>query len=133
MQPNSTVTKTAVILFAHGSSDPHWLAPFTQLLEQIQQQSKSNRVELAYLELAEPSLEQKIQQLVEEGFLQFEIIPLFFAAGRHLRKDVPQQLEQIEQLLQQQGVSVNIELHGPIGLEPEVATAISQTIQRKIT
>ena len=57
---------------------------------------------------------------------------MFFAAGRHLRKDVPQQLEQIEQLLQQQGVSVNIELHGPIGLEPEVATAISQTIQRKI-
>lgn len=132
MQPNSNDTNTAVILFAHGSSDPHWLAPFTQLLEQIQKQSANSRVELAYLELAEPNLEQKVQQLVDEGFLRFEIIPLFFAAGRHLRKDVPKQLEHIEQQLQQQGVSINIELHGPIGLEPEVATAISQTIQRKI-
>ena len=27
--------KTASILLAHGSSDPHWLAPFDQLLQRI--------------------------------------------------------------------------------------------------
>ena len=123
--------KSAVILLAHGSRDPHWLAPFTQLLSQIKEQSTS-RVELAYLELAEPNLEQKIEQLAQEGFLRLEIIPLFFAAGQHLRKDVPLQVKQIEQQLEQQGIAIKIELHGPIGLEPEVAIAISQTIQRKI-
>ncbi len=124
--------KSAVILLAHGSRDPHWLAPFTQMLEQIREQSPSTKVELAYLELAEPNLESKIEELADQGFSQLEIIPLFFAAGKHLRKDVPHEVEQIQQQLQQRGLNIKVELHGPIGLEPEVATAISQTIQRKI-
>ncbi len=124
--------KTAVILLAHGSRDPHWIAPFTQMLEQVREQSPHNKVELAYLELAEPSLEKKIEELADTGFLQLEVIPLFFAAGKHLRKDVPLEVEQIQQQLQQRGLNIKVELHGPIGLEPEVATAISQTIQRKI-
>lgn len=124
--------KTAVILLAHGSRDPHWIAPFTQMLEQVREQSPHNKVELAYLELAEPSLEMKIEELADAGFLQLEVIPLFFAAGKHLRKDVPLEVEQVQQQLQQRGLNIKVELHGPIGLEPEVATAISQTIQRKI-
>ena len=124
--------KTAVILLAHGSRDPHWIAPFTQMLEQVREQSPHNKVELAYLELAEPSLEKKIEELADTGFLQLEVIPLFFAAGKHLRKDVPLEVEQMQQQLQQRGLNIKVELHGPIGLEPEVATAISQTIQRKI-
>lgn len=124
--------KTAVILLAHGSRDPHWIAPFSQMLEQVREQSPHNKVELAYLELAEPSLEMKIEELADAGFLQLEVIPLFFAAGKHLRKDVPLEVEQVQQQLQQRGLNIKVELHGPIGLEPEVATAISQTIQRKI-
>lgn len=126
------MNKTAVILLAHGSRDPHWLAPFSQMLEQVRDQSPNTKVELAYLELAEPGLEIKIEELADQGFLQLEIIPLFFAAGKHLRKDVPLEVEQVQQQLQQRGINIKVELHGPIGLEPEVATAISQTIQRKI-
>lgn len=124
--------KSAAILLAHGSRDPHWLAPFTQMLEKIREQSADNRVELAYLELAEPGLESKIEELADEGFVQMVIIPLFFAAGKHLRKDVPLQVEQVQHQLMQRGLNIKVELHAPIGLEPEVATAISQTIQRKI-
>ena len=124
--------KPAVILLAHGSRDPHWVAPFTVMLEQIRQQSGSTRVELAYLELSPPSLEQMVEGLVGEGVVNIEIIPLFFAAGRHLRKDVPIKIDALQQTFLNQGKDVKIELHNPIGLEPEVATAISQTIHRKI-
>lgn len=123
---------TAIILLAHGSRDPHWIAPFTQMLANVREQSPQNRVEMAYLEMAEPSLEKKIEELADAGFRQLEIIPLFFAAGKHLRKDVPLEVERMQARFQERGLDINVELHGPIGLEPEVATAISHTIKRKI-
>ena len=126
--------KNASILLAHGSSDPHWLAPFDQLLQRIRDSltNPQARVELAYMELAEPSLQSQVQRLAADGYSQIDVLPLFFAAGRHLRKDVPAMLEELQQQLQQQGIEVSIHLHTPIGLEPEVANAISQVVVRQL-
>ncbi len=126
--------KTASILLAHGSSDPHWLAPFDQLLQRIRDSltDPEVRAELAYMELTEPSLQSQIRHLAEEGYGQIDVLPLFFAAGRHLRKDVPAMLDNMQQLLQQEGMHISIHLHPPIGLEPEVARAISQVVLRQL-
>ena len=123
----------ASILLAHGSSDPNWLAPFDQLVLQIRDQLHQERVELAYMELAQPSMEHSIQQLAEQGFQVIDVLPLFFAAGRHLRKDVPAMLERQQQQLQGQGYDITLTLHPPIGLEPEMASAISQVVVRKLS
>lgn len=124
----------ATILLAHGSSDPHWLAPFDQLLARIRQQLSSDThwVQLAYMELAEPSIEQQVHHLLDLGAQQIHIRPLFFAAGRHLRKDVPEMLEALQQSLAQQGLAVTLQLHSPIGLEPEVADAITHVVMRQL-
>ena len=125
----SSVTK-ATILLAHGSTDPNWLAPFCTLYEGIRQHTGEQRVELAYMELAEPSLQNMIEQLATEGFTEIDILPLFFAAGRHLRKDVPRQLEDIQQAAT---VPLTLTLHQPVGLEPEIAEAISRLVIRRVT
>ncbi|MFK4751551.1 sirohydrochlorin chelatase [Oceanobacter antarcticus] len=118
----------ATILLAHGSSDPNWVKPFEQLAGQIRENlDQSGRVELAYMELAEPSLEHQVAALSDDGMTHIDVLPLFFAAGRHLRKDVPLQLE----ALQRQHL-VKLTLHPPVGLEPEVATAISNVVVRKL-
>ncbi len=78
-------SKTATLLLAHGSSDANWLAPFSDLLANIRKGLQGERVELSYMELAEPSMEGQIIKLAEEGFGHIDIMPLFFAAGRHLR------------------------------------------------
>ena len=127
-------TNKAFILLAHGSSDPNWLAPFDVMIERIRTQLQQNSpVELAYMELAEPSLQQQIHALINRGFHRIDVLPLFFAAGRHLRKDVPAMLDELQQQLQQQGTSVMLALHPPIGLEPEVAQAISQVVLRQVS
>ncbi|MCD8522174.1 MAG: CbiX/SirB N-terminal domain-containing protein [Saccharospirillaceae bacterium] len=126
--------KTASILLAHGSSDPHWLAPFDQLLQRIRSSltDPQARAELAYMELAEPSLQTQVKRLASEGYKRIDVLPLFFAAGRHLRKDVPAMLDELQQQLQQQDIEISIHLHTPIGLEPEVADAISQVVLRQM-
>ena len=120
--------RKATVLLAHGSSDANWLKPFEQLTSQIRNAvGSSARIELAYMELAEPSLESATARLSDEGYRHIEVLPLFFAAGRHLRKDVPLQLD----TLSKQHM-VSMELKQPVGLEPEVADAISNVVLRSL-
>ena len=128
--PAATV---ATILLGHGSSDANWLAPFDNLLAHIRRGLDSERVELAYMELADPSLHHQVARLAAAGYSRIDILPLFFAAGRHLRKDVPAMLEQQQNELKQQGYDLEISLHSPVGLEPEVANAISNIVIRRIS
>lgn len=89
------MTQSAMILLAHhGSSDARWRAPF-ETLEQNLQPSDGKPVVIAFMELSEPSLEPRVAELAAQGISRLEILPLFFAAGRHLREDVPGQLEEI--------------------------------------
>lgn len=125
-------TQQATILLAHGSRDSHWLAPFQQLTQTLQKELSFARIELAFMELAEPSLEQQVHNLANQGFTQIEIIPLFFAQGRHLRQDVPLQLEAISAQLKQTALNVELSLHNPVGLEPEVIQGIQQVIGKKL-
>lgn len=88
------MTQSAMILLAHGSSDARWRAPF-ETLEQNLQPSVGKPVVLAFMELSEPSLEPRVAELAARGISRIAILPPFFAASRHLREDVPGQLEEI--------------------------------------
>ena len=116
--------KKFLILLAHGSRDPHWQAPFHQLTEQIAD-NQTNPVQLAFMELCSPSLEEVVAQIDSQQYPQVEIVPLFFAAGRHLRHDVPKQIEE----LTQQYPQLSIHLQGPIGLHPKMTQALTELIQ----
>ncbi len=125
-----SATQRATILLAHGSTDANWLAPFQTLYSNIVSHTEGQRVELAYMELAEPSLQAMVEQLAAEGFGEIDILPLFFAAGRHLRKDVPLLLDEIQQRSE---LPLTLNLHSPVGLEPEIAEAISRLVIRRLS
>ena len=80
---------TALILFAHGSRDPEWVAPFAALRESIAARTPGVRIALAYLESTEPSLSACIRTLAADGIRDIRVLPLFLAMGKHLRDDVP--------------------------------------------
>lgn len=115
------------ILLAHGSRDSRWCETFESGLESIKTllQHPSS---LAYMEMATPRLEQVIEQQYEAGTRVFEILPLFFAAGRHLLIDVPEQLD----LLRHRWSDVTITLHEPLGKEPEFWTFVGDMLNEKI-
>ena len=129
----NTSQQGATILLAHGSTDQNWLAPFADLLANIRAGLDTERVELAYMELAEPSLEHQTTQLAKEGYTHIDVLPLFFAAGRHLRRDVPNIIASLKTELAEQGHEISVELHAPVGLDPEVAAAISRIVIQKVS
>lgn len=116
-------SNTANILLAHGSRDPQWQKPFLDMTESIKKQGTSLIVELAFMELSEPSLESMCSDLAQQGITHINIYPIFFAAGRHLRIDVPKQLSKLETDLH-----IKTTLHPPVGQEKIVQEAITQVI-----
>ena len=83
----------AVIFFGHGARDIRWREPFDRLKGMWQTQYPTVPVELAFLEMMQPSLEDAVKSLSEKGASQITIVPVFFGQGGHLRNDFPVILE----------------------------------------
>lgn len=85
---------TAVVFFCHGSRDPHWRAPFDQILHSFRSHYPGVRAELAFLELMTPDLATTLDNLCAAGCWRIRVIPLFLAPGAHTRRDLPALLEE---------------------------------------
>ncbi|BDT78455.1 cobalamin biosynthesis protein CbiX [Polynucleobacter yangtzensis] len=79
----------AIILFGHGARDMRWREPFDRLAELWQSQNATVPVELAFLEMMEPSLDEAVSALSLAGATQITVVPVFFGQGGHLRNDFP--------------------------------------------
>ncbi|AZT83719.1 cobalamin biosynthesis protein CbiX [Marinobacter sp. NP-4(2019)] len=110
-----------IILLAHGSSDKRWCDTFEQLAAPTVNSVPGSRI--AYMELATPSLEKVVEQGVQDGIRSFTVVPLFLAAGRHLRKDVPAMIRSLED---NHGISIH--LAPPIGENPQLGEAIRDVV-----
>jgi sirohydrochlorin cobaltochelatase len=79
----------AIILFGHGARDARWREPFDRLATLWREQHAGVPVELAFLEMMQPSLEEAVASLVLKGATQVTVVPVFFGQGGHLRNDFP--------------------------------------------
>jgi sirohydrochlorin cobaltochelatase len=116
----------AIILLAHGSSDARWCETFEKLAGPTLQSVPGSRI--AYMELAEPSIDTVVSEGVNAGTKAFTIVPLFLAAGRHLRKDVPGMIMELEKSY---GITIN--LAAPIGENPQLGDAICEVVRQELT
>lgn len=114
-----------VILLAHGSRDKHWCETFELLAAPTLKAISNSRI--AYMELAEPSLGAVVHEGVATGCQEFTVIPLFLAAGRHLRKDVPNMIEALEK-----STGASIKLCPPIGENPLLGQAIKDVVELQL-
>jgi sirohydrochlorin cobaltochelatase len=83
----------AIILFGHGARDARWREPFDRLATLWQEQHPGTPVELAFLEMMQPSLEDAVKSLSGKGVTKVTVVPVFFGQGGHLRNDFPVLLE----------------------------------------
>ena len=79
----------AIVLFGHGARDVRWREPFDRLAALWKARYPSTAVELAFLELMQPSLEEAIASQVSAGATEVVVVPVFFGQGGHLRNDFP--------------------------------------------
>lgn len=110
------------LLFAHGARDPGWAAPFEATAARLGELSAGEPVALAFLEFMTPDLATAGRHLAERGCKTVTVVPLFLGAGGHVRKDVPELLEQ----LRRSHPGVHWRLAPAIGAQPGVIEAMAQ-------
>jgi sirohydrochlorin cobaltochelatase len=113
-----------IVLFAHGARDPQWAEPFTAIRERVRAARPEYPIEIAYLELMPPTLEEAIASVIAEGASAVTVFPLFMAQGGHLKQDLPRILEAIRA----GHPHIPIALEPPLGDAPEILDAIAAWI-----
>ncbi|NUU00880.1 sirohydrochlorin chelatase [Herbaspirillum robiniae] len=93
----SSTSVHSLILFAHGARDPAWAAPFERLRALAQAAMPGAGVRLAFLELMQPGLPEAAALEIAAGAQRITVVPVFLGQGGHVRRDLPQLLEQLRQ------------------------------------
>ena len=116
--------KEAIILFAHGSRDPQWAAPMRTIFERVASRRPQTHIALAFLELMAPNLHEAVTEAVAQGAQSISVVPLFLAAGGHLKNDLPKLVAQSAKLFPE----VQITTLPPIGESAELLDAIANWV-----
>lgn len=84
----------ALLLVAHGSRREASNDEVRSLTVALRNAAgeRFEAVDCAFLELAEPSIPDGIERLIQEGIDDIAVLPYFLAAGRHVIEDIPDQV-----------------------------------------
>lgn len=88
----------ALLIMAHGSRAEAANDEFRLLVEQVAEQRHDYVAVLpCFLELARPSLMDALQQIEHQPVETVQVYPLFFNKGKHVSRDIPDQVEEARQ------------------------------------
>jgi sirohydrochlorin cobaltochelatase len=117
--------KPGLLLIGHGTRDPRGSAEFLQLSQLVQSVLPAEAVTGCFLELAEPGIEQGIQQLLDQGVEHIVIAPLLLFAAGHAKRDVP---EAVAQAIQQHP-QLKLSWLPAFGCHPTILSLSEQRLQ----
>ncbi|MCA9017703.1 MAG: CbiX/SirB N-terminal domain-containing protein, partial [Planctomycetaceae bacterium] len=80
----------AVLLIAHGSRRAAANQDLVKLAEMLREQNRFPVIEIAYLELAEPTIPEGAARCVAAGADEVLMLPYFLSAGVHVQNDLEQ-------------------------------------------
>jgi len=114
----------AIVLFAHGSRDPLWHRPIQVVAERVAMLQPGVKVVCAYLEFNSPSLENAVNDLVNQGFDNLRLVPMFLGVGKHVREDLPNMLAELGQRFP----GLALETLPAVGEHPDLLQLIAEIV-----
>ena len=104
-----------LLVVAHGSRRAASNDEVRELVYQMRRHNQNyDRIECAFLELAEPSIPDGIQNCIDSGAEEVIVLPYFLAAGTHVVNDIPELIQE----KQQEHPDVSIRQAGHVGALP---------------
>lgn len=86
----------SLLIVAHGSRRQASNDEVRQLAECISKQTEEfDFVHSGFLELADPSIPQGLEDCIAKGAKEVVVMPYFLAAGRHVVEDIPAEVDPI--------------------------------------
>jgi sirohydrochlorin ferrochelatase len=113
--------ETALLLIAHGSRQPEANADLAHVAACLRERGYAV-VEAAYLELAEPDIDEGGRRCVEQGAARVVLVPYFLSAGMHVRHD----LAAARDRLARRFAAVDFRLAEPLGRHPLLVEVVHE-------
>ncbi len=84
-----------MLLIAHGSRKQAANDEIGEMAARVQALAGDNYAAVlpAFLEIAEPDIHRGLENCVEMGATEIVAVPYFLAAGKHVARDIPSELE----------------------------------------
>jgi len=117
----------AIVLIAHGSRDALWRSPIEAVRARTQALLPHCVVRCAYLELCPPDVAQTVAELAAAAVTRITLLPLFLGAGRHVREDLPRQV----QVLAASYPHVQLHLCPPVGEDERLIALLAHMAQEQ--
>jgi len=124
----SDVAATAVILIAHGSRRAEANDDVRAIAQELESRGEYAMVDVAYLELAEPSIPAAAQTCVARGAKRVLLMPYFLSAGRHVVEDLQRHCCELSEA----HPHVAIELCPPLGVHPLMLDIICDRLRERL-
>lgn len=115
-----------LVFVAHGSRNPMSNQQIANLVNEVRISTKEKYTYLshAFLELAEPSISDVINQQIQAGAREIAIFPYFLSNGNHVLRDIPALI----QTFQNKFPSIIFTILPVFGNYAEMATLITSMI-----
>lgn len=114
----------AVVLLGHGSVREEANQEVRAMWARLALQLPDLHISGAFVEVAEPTLEQEIDRLVAAGVARVVIVPMFLTSGQHLRTGIPNMLRRIRERYP----ALEIEMTGHLGADPLLAEIVKNRL-----
>ena len=114
--------KLAYLLIAHGTRDADGKEAFFSFVEEFRKAFRDRRIEPAFLELSRPSIPEGIEVCVKGGAEEIFVLPLMLFPGRHVKEDIPRQIQEAKRLFPE----VDFHYAGALALAPYRGKGIAE-------
>lgn len=115
-------SRTALLLIAHGSRRPEANADLEHVAEQLRARGRYAIVQVSFLELAAPTIEEGGAICAEHGAADVILLPYFLSAGKHVVEDLVAARER----LQARFPKCRFALAEPLGRHPLLLEVLEQ-------
>lgn len=114
-----STSKTALVVFAHGSSVESANEAVRDVCRSMAQQG-GYFVEAAFLDGGKPDLRSAVHSLAEAGVERVIVIPYFLTLGLHLQRDLPALVADVEA----ENPDVRVQVTPPLDGHPSLAAIL---------
>jgi len=118
----------AVVLLGHGSRAPK-VSEAMERVADVLRGRRSERIEVAHMELCEPTLDSVLGTLHADGIRHVALVPYFLHRGVHLREDVPGILASA--LAELPGLEVVVAPH--LGFDDAIVDLVENSLEQALT
>ncbi|MCK8825531.1 sirohydrochlorin chelatase [Fuchsiella alkaliacetigena] len=89
--------KTGVIILGHGSKAEKSNREFLEFSQEVSESLEYEFGAGAFLQFADPRVDEVAAEAVEAGVEKIVIMPLFLFPGNHVQKDIPRAIDRLKE------------------------------------